>query len=194
MDSTPSSGPVVPGSGTSGPRQAAVLRAVRELEQHVSASGWDGPWRLFALIRTAGALDRDPALAAALPADVVLAAREDPEHLTAVEQEQLPEASTIEGLLGRVAWPDTVDGAALVVERVVVPPEVEGQMPADPQAALDWLAAHPSRRDLRLAAAVLRDGTSGCAVRARDHDEDDRVAVGADLVPGMVSALAVTLE
>ena len=176
------------------PRQAAVLRSVRELEQHVAAGGWDGPWRLFALIRTADALDRDPALAGQLPAEVVAAARQDGEHLTAVEQEDLPQAQTLEALLSTIAWPDTVDGAALVVERVVLPPEVEANLPADPAEAVEWLASHPARRELRLAAAVLRGGPNGCAVRARDHDEDLRVAVAADLVPGLVSGLAATLD
>jgi len=176
------------------PRQAAVLRTVRELEQHVSSGGWDGPIRLFALIRTADALQRDPALADQLPADVVQAARADEEHLTAVEQENLPKSDTIEALLGRIAWPPTVDGAALVVERVVVPPEAEAGMPTDDAAAMDYLQDHPQRRDVRLAAAVLRDGTAGCAVRTRDHDQDDRVAVGPELVPGLVSALTATLD
>jgi hypothetical protein len=183
-----------PTSDPSSARLEAVSRAVRELESHVGAGGWDGPWRLFALIRTAEALSRDPALAQQLPEDVVAAAREDAEHLTAVEQEQLPTADTIEGLLGHVAWPATVDGAALVVERIVVPPQVEAQMPDDDAAALEWLAQHPERRDVRLAAAVLRDGTNACAVRAKEYDDDLRVAVGPDLVPGMVSALAATLE
>jgi hypothetical protein len=175
-------------------RQEAVLRAVRELEQHVAAGGWDGPVRLFALVRTAGALDRDPALAGRLPPDVVRAALADAEHLTLVEQEGLPEASSLEELLGGLAWPDTVDGAALVTERVVVPPEVEAQMPEDPAEAVEFLAAHPSRREVRLAAAVLRDGTGACAVRARDHDRDSDVAVGPDLVPGLLEGLAGTLR
>ncbi len=177
-----------------GDRQDAVLRAVRELEHHVAAGGWDGPVRLFALIRTAQALGRDPSLEAQLPVDVVAAAYADPEHLTAVEQEDLPEAGSLEELLGSIAWPPTVDGAALVTERVVVPPEVEAQMPAEESDAVDWLARHPARRDVRLAAGVLRDGTRGCAVRARDHDSDDRVAVGPDLVPALTTALASTLE
>jgi hypothetical protein len=175
-------------------RQDAVLRTVRELEQHVASGGWDGPVRLFALVRTSTAMQRDPALADQLPEDVVRAAREDSEHLTAVEQEDLPRTETIEDLLGRIAWPGTVDGAALVVERVVVPPEAESDLPKDPDAALSYLQNHPDRRDVRLAAAVLRDGTTGCAVRARDHDSADRVAVGPDLVPGLVSALGATLD
>ncbi len=176
-----------------GARQQAVLRAVRELEQHVAAGGWDGPVRLFALVRTAGALERDPQLTSRLPPDVVTAAQADPEHLTLVEQEDLPDAATLEELLGGLAWPPTVDGAALVTERVVVPPEIEAQLPADPDEALAFLAAHPARREVRLAAAVLRDGTGGCAVRARDHDRDADVAVGPDLVPGLLEALAGTL-
>jgi hypothetical protein len=181
---------VTEGSGSG----LALLRTVRELEQHVAAGGWDGPVRLFALVRTAGALDRDPALATTLPAEVVTASRLDADHLTAVEQEHLPETDTIEALLARVAWPVTVDGAAIVVERVVVPPEAETNLPDDVGEAVAYLAAHPQRRDVRLAAAVLRDGTSGCAVRARDHDSDDRVAVGHHLVPGLVAALTATLD
>jgi hypothetical protein len=174
-------------------RQAAVLRAVRELEQHVAAAGWDGPVRLFALVRTAGALERDPQLSSRLPPDVVAAAEADPEHLTIVEQEDLPDASSLEELLGGLAWPSTVDGAALVTERVVVPPEVEAQMPPDPDQALEFLAGHAARREVRLAAAVLRDGTGACAVRARNHDRDADVAVAPDLVPGLLEALAGTL-
>jgi hypothetical protein len=174
-------------------RQDAVLRAVRELEQHVAAGGWDGPIRLFALVRTAGALARDRELADRLPAEVVAAAEADPEHITIVEQEDLPQASTMEQLLGSLTWPETVDGAAVVTERVVVPPEVEAQMPPDPDEAVTWLSQHPSRREVRLAVAILRDGTNGCAVRARDHDRAVDVAVGPDLVPGLLEALAATL-
>ena len=172
---------------------AALERAVRELEQHVAAGGWDGPIRLFALIRTAGALARDPGLAAQLPEDVVTAAQQDADHLTAVEQENLPEVESLESLLGMIAWPPTVDGASVVVERIVVPPGAETNLPDDPEQARVALLNHPLRRDVRLAAGVLRGGHQMCAVRARDVDRDDRVAVGSDLVPGLTAALAQTL-
>jgi len=136
---------------------------------------------------------RDRELAARLPGDVVAAAQADPEHITIVEQEGLPQASSLEELLGSVSWPPTVDGAAVVTERVVVPPEVEAQLPADPEEAVTWLAQHPERREVRLAAAVMRDGTGGCAVRARDHDRDSDVAVGPNLVPGLLEGLTATL-
>ncbi len=176
------------------PRERAVLTLVRELEQHVAAGGWDGAVRLFALVRTAGALERDPELAHRLPEPVVTAARADAEHLTAVEQDDLPEAETVESLLARIVWPQTVDGAALVVERVVLPPQAEADLPQDPQAAATFVVDHPQRQDLRLAAAVLRDGTNACAIRSREHDSDDRVALGHDLVPSLVEALEHTLR
>lgn len=172
--------------------QDALTRAVCELEQHVASGGWDGPIRLFALIRTADALDRDPALADQLPPDVVSAARADTDHLTAVEQEELPEAESLESLLAMISWPPTVDGAAVVVERIVVPPGAETNLPEDPELATAALLDHPLRRDLRLAAGVLRGGDQACAIRARDHDSDDRVALGRDLIPGLAEALAQT--
>jgi hypothetical protein len=176
------------------PRGRALITLVRELEQHVAAQGWDAPWRLFALVRTADAIARDPELASRLPEEVVDAALADSEHLTAVEQEDLPDVPTVEAVLAQIAWPPTVDGAALVVERVVLPPSVEQTIPDDAADAAEYITEHPDRRDLRLAAAVLRDGTSGCAIRSRDHDADDRVALGATLVPALVEALAITLR
>ncbi len=175
-------------------RSLAVTRVVVELERHVATGGWDAPIRMFALVRTAGALAADPDLRQRLPADVVAAAEADPEHLTAVEQEGLPEADTLQDLLGRIAWPETVDGAAVVVERSVVPPEVEAQMPKDEQAALAFLQEHPARRDVRLAAAALRTGEHACALRSREHDEDSSVAVGPDLAPGLVEGISATLQ
>jgi hypothetical protein len=172
----------------------ALTRAVLETERHVAESGWDQPPRLFALVRTAALLDREPALAAQLGPASVAVARSDAEHLTAVEQEGLPATSSLESILGRLAWGPDVDGVALAVERVVVPPEAERDLPADPYAAVEYLAAHPSRADVRLLVAVLRGGAHVCALRHRGHDDDGSVAVGPDLVPGLVAALAATLE
>jgi hypothetical protein len=175
------------------PSQDVLERTVIELEHHVAAGGWDGPIRVFALVRTADALTRDPQLATQLPQDVVTAAEVESDHLTAVEQEGLPDADSLESLLAMITWPPTVDGAAVVVERIVVPPGADSNLPDDPVQAHAALLNHPLRRDLRLAAAVLRKGGQACAIRARDHDSDDRVAVGPDLIPGLAAALAETL-
>jgi hypothetical protein len=97
-------------------------------------------------------------------------------------------------MLGTLAWPPEVDGAAIALERVVVPPEAESDLPDDPERAVEHLAAHPERRDVRLVVGGLRDGESMCAVRQRRHDEDGAVAFGPDLVPGLVHALLATLR
>ncbi len=172
--------------------EQALAVAVREIERHVASGGWDGPIRVFALVRTAHALRVDPTLRDQLPAGVLSAAAADPEHITSVEQEGLPTADDLEQLLASLSWPDTVDGAAVSVERVVLPPEAEAGMPTDPQAAVAFLLAHPARQDVRLAVGVLRDGPSWCAVRTRAHDRDDEVGQGPDVVPALVEALRAT--
>lgn len=170
-----------------------LVEAVHEVERHVATGGWDGPVRVFALVRTAAALADQPALADQLPPRVVERAATDEHHLTAVEQEDLPTAESLEELLARLSWPTTVDGAAVVVERVVLPPAAEEGMPEDADAAVGYLMAHPDRQDVRLAVGVLRDGEAWCAVRTRANDADDAVGGGPDVVPGLVHAVAATL-
>ena len=177
-----------------GPAAAALADAVREIERHVAGAGWDGPVRVFALVRTTRLLATEPELSAHLPDDAVTASRSDAHHLTSVEQEGLPAAADLEGLLAQLSWPPTVDGAAVVVERVVLPAQAEDSMPADPAAALEYLMAHPARQDVRIAVGVLRAGAAWCAVRTRANDTDDAVASGPDLVPGLVAAVAATLD
>jgi hypothetical protein len=185
--------PPVPASAPS-PVQAALAGAVHEIERHVARAGWDAPVRVFALVRTGAALDASPELAGQLPADVVAAARVDPTHLTSVEQEGLPAAADLEELLGGLSWPPTVDGAAVVVERVVLPPAAEEGMPADDDAALAYLMGHPDRQDVRLAVGALRTGETWSALRMRAADADDDVAGGPDLVPGLLEALQATFD
>lgn len=162
-----------------------------ETERYVAGAGWDQPPRLFALVETAELLQAAPGLATAPGEGTVV----DPDagDLTAVEQDDLPEADGVEDLLARIAWPTAVTGCALVVERIVVPPEAERDLPDDPSAAMEQLAAHPAREDVRLLAAVTRDGQARCLLRQRSHDRDDRVATGEDIAPGLVEALRATL-
>lgn len=159
----------------------------------MATGGWDGPVRVFALVRTAAALAADPEIGRALGPDVVAAAALDADHLTAVEQEGLPQAQDVEELLASLAWPDSVDGAAIVLERIVVPPGVEEGLPDDQEQAVAALMAHPERQDVRIATGVLRSGESWCALRSRAHDDDASVASSPDAVPGLVAALAATL-
>lgn len=159
-----------------------------DLDRHAATTGWDAPARLYALVPTAELLAAEPSLRAredlaAAPAG----------SLTPVEQDPLPEAASLHEALARVVWPSEVAGAALVVERLVVPPDVERQMPRDEQEALDWLAQHPRREEVRMTVAVLRGGRKATVLRLRSHDSDAEVLRGPDLVPGLSQALAATL-
>jgi hypothetical protein len=77
---------------------------------------------------------------------------------------------------------------------MVVPPEAERDLPSRSADAVEALASHPDRKDVRLVVAVLRDGASICLLRQRDHDSDDAVATGRDIAPGLVEALRATLS
>lgn len=175
------------------PEQLTLSETVREIEMHVAKGGWDGPTRVFALVRSTDALKTSPELADQLP-DIVASAEQNPNHLISIEQEDLPPAETLEELLGSLSWPDSVHGAAVVVERFILPPAAEEQMPSDPDEALAYLNDHPDRQEVRLAVATLRGGPSWCAVRSRQNDNAESVGLGPDLVPGLIEAVRATLQ
>ena len=160
-----------------------------EIERHVATGGWDAPIRLFALALAKNALAQHPELAGELPSDVQADAINDETTLFSIEQEGLPPVDTLEELLGRIVWPADVDGAALAVERIILPPSAEVTLPEDPVEAEKMLAEHPDRQDVRIVASVLRTGESWCAIRMRKFDDDAKVLSGANLSPGIVEGL-----
>ncbi|MBK7722767.1 MAG: hypothetical protein IPI32_11260 [Austwickia sp.] len=170
-----------------------LVEVALDTERHVAAAGWDQPVRLFALVETVRLLEAEPALAAQLDSQ----ATPESGALSAIEQEDLPHHEPLETFLAQLAWPPEVDGAALAVERIVLPPAamaaVEPTLPDDEQQAAAILAEHPDRADVRLLAAVLRDGSATCLLRQRAHDADDQVAIGADIAPGLIEALTRSL-
>lgn len=170
------------------PTSSRLDRLTIDLEKHTAATGWDQPPRLFALVETADLARREPALATELGLAVA-----EPGDLTPVDQGELPAHSSLEDLLGGIVWPPEVLGTALAVERLMVPPSAERGMPQEEQEALQWLAEHPERQEVRLVVAVLRDGSRSSAVRMRAHDDETSVLSGPDLVPALADALAATL-
>ena len=160
-----------------------LRRAALEIEAHVGAEGWDQPPRLFALVATADLIAREPALADQLSSD--------PDGITPVEQE-LDGTRELEDLLTEIEWPDAVVGCAAVIERIMLPPEAEDSLPDDPEALVTAAAAHPDRRDVRLVAAVTRDGRAHSAVRGKEP-ADAELLEGPDLVPGLIEHLRSTL-
>ena len=162
-------------------REIALANVVVDIEKGAARVGWDHAPSIYALVPTAMLL-ADPNL----PADIA-------EQLRAVIQEDLAD-DDIEQVLAHLAWPETVPGAAITVERIVVPPEVEDQAPEDPDEALAFISNHPLRTDVRLAVGVMRTGESWCALRTRAFDSDDKVGQGSTLVPALVDALRASLE
>ena len=159
-----------------------------EIEAHVAEAGWDQAPRLYALVPTADLLAREPELAAKLGIS------DGVRHnvFTSIEQESLPQDVSLEDALAQMMWPEQVVGCAVAIERIMLPPEVEDNLPADPDALLDVVASHPERQEVRLVAAVTRDGTVHSAVRARTP-EDSVLLEGPDLVPGLIAQLQQTL-
>ncbi len=163
--------------------------AAREIEAHAAEAGWDQPARLFALVPTSDLLTREPGLADALGIEATQEGA-----LTPVEQEAVSQDQPLEETLAQIMWPAEVFGCAAVVERVVLPPAADATMPEDPQAAQDYAAEHPDRQDVRMVAAVTRDGATFCALRMRAHDDDFSVVEGTDLVPALLQLLHRTLD
>ncbi|MEP6697540.1 MAG: PPA1309 family protein [Pseudonocardiales bacterium] len=172
---------------------SSLETTVVEIERHVAQSGWDRPPVLFALVETAQLVSEEPALAGSLGLTATGAGEGS---LTPIEQEPLDDLPLDEVLSG-ITWPAEVTGCAVVHEVLVLPPSAEAERPSGDNAA-DWAAGHSDRREVRLAVAVLRDGTRASALRLRAFDADpmslDDVLVGPDLAPNLADALLDTLR
>ncbi|MEV0173362.1 PPA1309 family protein [Streptomyces sp. NPDC050803] len=167
-----------------------LTRAVLEIDEYASGLGWDQPARLFALVDTARLRAQEPGLAAQLG----LEDEQENPGLTPIEQDEIPTGKPLDEFLGTIAWPDAVVGCALTVERLMLPPSAEAQVPKNlsETALTKWVAEHPDRQEVRMTVAVLRDGTRESALRLREKDTPTDVLTGADLVPGLAQALAAT--
>lgn len=168
----------------------ALAAAVLEVEGHNARAGWDQPARLYALVDTAHIVEHEPALASQLGLDSPM----ERGSLTPIEQDELPEGQELEEVLPGIVWPDVIVGCVAVVERLVLPPAVDGQVPEDPTAAQEFAREHPDAEDVRIVAGVTRSGASYCALRLRSEDNDSAVMGGTDLVPALLELLRGTLD
>jgi hypothetical protein len=201
--------PAVTPAGPAG-SPVTLPQVIREVEEFAAVAGWDQPPQLFALVATAELLARQPELGDQVDATCAL---------TPVAQEPLPEADLAEVLAG-IVWPATVSGCAVVQEIVVLPPEAEAELGIDGVDVMDGLdsagggdgepagyaepdvtrmrriaAEHPHRREARLVAGVLRDGTAACVLRLRgDSDRPDEIVEHPELAPNLITALRDTLQ
>ncbi|MFB7595895.1 PPA1309 family protein [Streptomyces sp. NPDC056160] len=169
-----------------------LTRAVLEIDEYASGLGWDQPARLFALVDTARLRTQEPALAAQLG----LQDEQETSGLTPIEQDEVPADRPLDEFLATIAWPDAVAGCALTVERLMLPPSAEAQVPQglDEAKLTQWVAGHPERQEVRMTVAVLRDGGRESALRLREKDSATEVLTGSELVPGLAEALSATFE
>jgi len=185
-DATPS----IPGLDAELETDPALAAAVLEIEEHAAGEGWDRGARLYALVDTAALVEQEPALASMMGLDAASAQG----SLTPIEQDQLAPEVQLEDVLPTIVWPEGVVGCAAVVERLVLPPGADADIPESPQAAAEYAATHPDRQEVRIIAGVTRAGATYSALRLRAHDEASSVVGGADLVPQLTQLLASTLE
>lgn len=179
----------------------ALVAALVELEHHVSAAGWDQPARLFALVRTDELIATEPELAAhfglrssseGFPPDALSSIEQDDFRSVGAGAGDRASESSLPEVLARITWPDEVAGCALSLERSFLPSQFQADVPADPVDAERFVAQHPEREDLRLVVGVVRGGSAHCLARLVTKPED--LLSSPDLAPGVVSALAATLD
>ncbi len=157
---------------------------VAELEEYVSQAGWDQPARLFALVASDEIIAEEPAIASALGLE--------PGGVTPVEQDEFDTDTPLDEALAAIAWPEKVRGAALAIERVLLPPEAEQDLPDgdDQDALVAAVTADPRRQEVRIVVAVNPAGEHFCVLRLREHPDD--LLTGQDLVPQLSAALTDT--
>mgnify|MGYP001121104641 CR=1 FL=1 len=67
-----------------------------------------------------------------------------PNSLTPVEQEEFPADEPLDEVLAGIVWGPAVDGCALSVERLMLPPQAEAGLPTgaeDAAALVAWLCS-----------------------------------------------------
>jgi hypothetical protein len=111
-----------------------------------------------------------------------------------VEQDDVPVDKPLESVLAQIMWPAEVFGCAAVVERLVLPPTADGDLPEEPDAAERFASEHPDRQEVRIVAGATREGSTYCALRMRSHDDAFSVLESPDLVPALLELLRSTLE
>lgn len=162
-----------------------LVAALTEIDRFLGAEGWGQPARLFALVPTAELVAAEPSLVGRLSAG-------SSDSLSSIEQDGFVGGDDLERRLASIAWPSSVQGAAVTLERVFLPADEEAGMPEDPEQAAAYVAGHPRRQDLRLVCGAMRDGGHYSVARVLDHPDD--LIGGPNLVPSLEAALLATLD
>ncbi|WP_051232505.1 PPA1309 family protein [Acidipropionibacterium thoenii] len=183
LDTTPRCPEGTPAGST--PDDSVLVAALTEIDRFLGTEAWGQPARLFALVPTCELVAAEPSLAGQLAAG-------SPDSLSSIEQEGFVAGDHLEQALASIAWPATVHGAAISVERTFLPAQEEAGIPEDPEQAAAYVAAHPRRQDLRLVCGAMRNGVHYGVARVLDHPDD--LLGGSDLAPSLEAALLATLN
>ena len=124
-----------------------------ELDRHVARNGWHSPPRLFALVLSDVLAAAEPQLSAELRLD-----SRTGRALTAIEQDEFVSSGDLIRDLAQLAWPEAVYGCALATVRMFLPEHVDVELPADPEAAVQLVASHPQRQEIRVVVGADRAG------------------------------------
>lgn len=162
-----------------------LVAALADVERHVTDLGWDQPARLFALVRTKDLLEREPQLVGRVPEGA-------DDAMSAIEQDEFQATDNVLQRLTEIYFPPTVEGAAIALERTLLPSQYEADVPDDDVEASDFVRKHPERVDVRVVVGVTRDGARHGLARLKSNPDD--LLGGEDLVPGLADALAETLR
>ncbi|MFP7696926.1 PPA1309 family protein [Trueperella sp. LYQ143] len=171
------------------PHLPALQQVIYEIESQVARLGWDGPPRLYALVNAHEALQHTPDLRDHIDSAALANLADDAHTFLAIEQDQLPLGVDIAELLPTIEWPEEVAGAAICLEQLFLPPEYDHDIPQDPEEAAAFVAQHPHRMEVRIAAGIVREGTSWSVARMRKFDDDKNVLSGPALAPALVELL-----
>lgn len=205
-------GPDDTGSDNSSPSENGQFsaddlgRALHDVLDHVERGGWGQPPQVFALVPTRLIAAQNPELVD----------EGDDSALGPVAQEPLEVAggeepyARLEEFLATATWYPPVEGVALILEIVVLPPDAEGDLDSafepllgDPaaseSAAREAARAHPSARTARLAVGALRNGKRLSLMRLRPGPDDDpdapmELLTHPELASTLQAALAATLD
>jgi hypothetical protein len=167
--------------------QSPLNGVLAELDSELSRHSWGQPVRLFALVRSDELIDSEPALAAEL--------KLQPGTLTSVEQDGFDPNTSVENLLPRIGWPKEVIGAAVAVERLILPPGAEADLGGDTEAddLVQAVADHEQKVDMRIITAVTRDGDELTMLRmGAPYDQLLQGRPGEKLAPDLTALLHAT--
>ncbi|MDO5671674.1 MAG: PPA1309 family protein [Actinomycetaceae bacterium] len=171
-----------------------LASVVLEIEAYQSSRGWDMPLAVFALVPTARLLEESPETSDEDRAKIEATLAASPGHLSAVEQTAIPASMSLEDILGHMAWPQDVQGAAIAAERTTLPSSVMDGAPEDPQELLSYLQNHPEAQQVRMVVGAVREGATWCAMRLRSKDSEENVIQGAELIPTLAEHVKATLD